>query len=103
MPPYNGLPTFGQSSVQIETVRDLLIKIDLEHLSELFESENIDLYVLSEMTHDDLKSVGVTTFGWRHKILKSFALEKPQNVIESIVTELFCENCGKTFTKKGRS
>ena len=46
--PVNGPSTFGQSSVQIETVRDLLIKIDLKHLSELFESENIDLDVLSK-------------------------------------------------------
>ena len=72
--------------VQIENLRDRLIKIDLEHLIELFELENIDLDVLSEMNHEDLKSVGVTTFRWRHKILKSFALEKPQNIIENIVT-----------------
>ena len=74
----NGLSTFGQSSVQIETVRDLLIKIDLKHLSELFESENIDLDVLSKMTHEDLKSVDVTTFRWitfyNHLLLRNLKM-----------------------------
>ena len=60
------------------------MNIDLEHLAQLFEAENIDLDVLAEMTHEDMKSVGISTFGWRHKIIKAFALKKTQNVVETI-------------------
>ena len=56
--------------------------VDLEHLADLFEAEKIDIEILRDMTHEDLKSIGVSTFGWRHKILEKFASEKslPQHM-----------------------
>ena len=83
------------SSVQFKTVRELLMNIDLEHLAQLFEAENIDIDVVAEMTHEYLKSVGIST-------INAFALKKTQNVVETIIDappvfEFSCKNCGKTF------
>ncbi|UJR37371.1 hypothetical protein I4U23_030079 [Adineta vaga] len=39
-------------------------------LRELFEREHITLDILAEMTHNDLKEIGVNTYGERHKLLK---------------------------------
>ena len=41
-----------------------------EFLRELFEREHITLDILAEMTHQDLKEIGVTAYGQRHKLLK---------------------------------
>jgi hypothetical protein len=48
-------------------------------------------------------SIGVTTFGWRHKILKELATRKSKNVIETIVAappvfEYSCNNGDNTFS-----
>lgn len=51
-------------------VSSFLSKLKLDHLNDLFESEQITLEILAEMGHDDLKQVGVTAYGYRHKILK---------------------------------
>ena len=51
-------------------IKDFLAKIQLEDLVDLFETEMIDLNVLEEMNHEDLKSIGITRFGQRHKLLK---------------------------------
>lgn len=42
----------------------------LEHLIELFEREQITLDILAEMGHEDLKQVGVSAYGFRHKLIK---------------------------------
>lgn len=42
-----------------------------EFIRELFEREHITLDILAEMTHNDLKEIGIGTFGERHKLLKS--------------------------------
>ena len=34
--------------------------------------ERITVEILSEMTHDDLKSIGIFAFGDRHKIINGF-------------------------------
>ena len=41
-----------------------------EFLRELFEREHITLDILAEMSHQDLKDIGVTAYGQRHKLLK---------------------------------
>ena len=41
-----------------------------DSLRELFEREHITLDILAEMTHNDLKEIGVITYGERHKLLK---------------------------------
>ena len=73
----------------------------------------ITLEILKEMSHEDLKSIGILRFGQRHKILKQLGKVQPQtnrtetltqNVVESLLlTEepleitLGCNNCEETF------
>lgn len=44
--------------------------LGLDHLLELFEREHITLDILAEMGHEDLKQVGVSAYGYRHKLIK---------------------------------
>lgn len=44
--------------------------MNLEHLFEIFEREQITLDILAEMGHEDLKQVGITAYGFRHKLIK---------------------------------
>ena len=86
----------------VQSVREGLKMVDLEHLADLFEAEKIDVDILRDMTHEDLKSIGVSTFGWRHKILKQFASVKSQNIVQSMIDtppifEYSCTNCDDTF------
>lgn len=50
-----------------------ICSLQLEQLIELFDREQITLEILAEMTHEDLKQVGVSAYGFRHKILKGIA------------------------------
>lgn len=54
-------------------VDDWLGSLQLDHLTDLFEREQITLEILAEMGHEDLKQVGVSAYGFRHKILKGVA------------------------------
>lgn len=58
------------------SVSSFLSKLKLEHLNDLFEREQITIEILTEMGHEDLKQVGVTAYGYRHKILKGIATLK---------------------------
>jgi tankyrase len=48
----------------------LHFSLGLDHLLELFEREQITLDILAEMGHEDLKQVGVSAYGYRHKLIK---------------------------------
>lgn len=48
-----------------------ICSLGLEHLLELFEREQITLDILAEMSHEDLKQIGVTAYGHRHKLIKA--------------------------------
>ena len=48
--------------------------LSLEQLREIFEREQVSVDILSEMGHEDLKQIGITAFGHRHKLIKG--LEK---------------------------
>lgn len=37
---------------------------------DLFEREQITLDILAEMGHEDLKQIGVSAYGYRHKLIK---------------------------------
>lgn len=50
-----------------------IYSLQLDHLIDLFEREQITLEILAEMGHEDLKQVGVSAYGFRHKILKGIA------------------------------
>lgn len=42
----------------------------MEHLLEIFEREQITLDILAEMGHEDLKQIGISAYGFRHKLIK---------------------------------
>ena len=49
-----------------------------------------------------LKSIGVSTFGWRHKIWNQFASDNSQNIVKTMIAspsifEYSCNNCDDTF------
>lgn len=60
----------GAEAGSIVNVNAFLASMQLEHLLELFEREQITLDILAEMGHEDLKQVGVTAYGFRHKLIK---------------------------------
>ncbi|XP_076165189.1 tankyrase isoform X1 [Ptiloglossa arizonensis] len=60
----------SKDSSNITTVAGFLQSLGLEHLLELFEREQITLDILAEMGHEDLKQVGVSAYGYRHKLIK---------------------------------
>uniref|UniRef100_UPI001ED84CE7 poly [ADP-ribose] polymerase tankyrase-2-like isoform X2 n=1 Tax=Scatophagus argus TaxID=75038 RepID=UPI001ED84CE7 len=47
-----------------------LKNLGLEHLLEIFDREQITLDVLVEMGHRELKEIGISAYGHRHKIIK---------------------------------
>ena len=47
-----------------------LASLGLEQLREIFEREQISLDILSEMGHEDLKQIGISAYGHRHKLIK---------------------------------
>ena len=60
----------GAPTGAITNVGSFLQSLSLEHLLELFEREQITLDILAEMGHEDLKQVGVSAYGYRHKLIK---------------------------------
>lgn len=53
-------------------LKNLIIfySLQLDHLIDLLEREQITLEILTEMGHEDLKQIGISAYGFRHKILK---------------------------------
>ena len=83
-------------------MKEFLTNIDQEDLLPSLEMEMITLDILKEMTHDDLKSVGVSRFGQRHKIIKEFGKRNLHNVVENISqeksrVEFPCDVCDENF------
>ena len=52
----------------------IIFSLSLEQLREIFEREQVSVDILSEMGHEDLKQIGITAYGHRHKLIKG--LEK---------------------------
>ncbi|KAG1954633.1 poly [ADP-ribose] polymerase tankyrase-2-like isoform X1 [Pimephales promelas] len=52
------------------SISQFLHNLGLEHLLEIFDREQITLDVLVEMGHKELKEIGITAYGHRHKIIK---------------------------------
>ncbi|KAF6778441.1 hypothetical protein AHF37_02090 [Paragonimus kellicotti] len=52
------------------TVASFLTALDLQMYIELFDKEEVTMDILAEMTHAELKELGVIVYGHRHKILK---------------------------------
>ncbi|XP_035701715.1 poly [ADP-ribose] polymerase tankyrase isoform X2 [Folsomia candida] len=55
---------------KMKAVVNLLASLTLDHLKDTFEREQISLEILAEMTHEDLKGIGVVAYGHRHLLLK---------------------------------
>lgn len=58
------------SNLPAISVAAFLVSIGLEFLAETLSKEHITLDILAEMNHEDLKQIGVSAYGHRHKILK---------------------------------
>jgi len=52
------------------SIAKLLEDIGLGCLQDIFDKEQITMDILVEMGHDELKDVGISAYGHRHKILK---------------------------------
>lgn len=52
------------------SVGAFLASLGLEQLREVFDREQISVDILAEMGHEDLKQIGITAFGHRHKLIK---------------------------------
>lgn len=59
-----------QEQEKIKAVGSFLANLGLDHLRDIFEREEISLEILAEMSHDDLKGIGVAAYGHRHLLLK---------------------------------
>uniref|UniRef100_A0A1B6IJ01 Poly [ADP-ribose] polymerase n=1 Tax=Homalodisca liturata TaxID=320908 RepID=A0A1B6IJ01_9HEMI len=59
------------SPPDVTTLSGFLSNLGLENLLELFEREQITLDILAEMSHEDLKQIGITAYGHRHKLIKA--------------------------------
>lgn len=53
------------------SIQQFLKEAGLSELEKLFEKEEITLDLLANMGHDDLKAIGITTFGMRFRLLKN--------------------------------
>ena len=47
--------------------------IGLEQYAEMFRDNDIDVELLGRLTNDDLKDIGVVSFGHRKKLLEAIA------------------------------
>lgn len=56
------------------SVANFLASLNLEHLLDIFEREQITLDILAEMSHEDLKQIGISAYGFRHKLIKGMIL-----------------------------
>ncbi|CAB3224456.1 unnamed protein product [Arctia plantaginis] len=54
-----------------ESLQTFLTGIGLEQLTAALEREQITVDILSEMSHEDLRAVGVAAYGHRHRLLKA--------------------------------
>lgn len=67
---YNNKKFFTQTNCTLHQETIFCFSLNLEHLLELFEREQITLDILSEMGHEDLKQIGISAYGFRHKLIK---------------------------------
>jgi hypothetical protein len=56
--------------VRIFLTRQLAYRYIDEMRVQVFDREQISVDILAEMGHEDLKQIGITAFGHRHKLLK---------------------------------
>ncbi|XP_061491464.1 poly [ADP-ribose] polymerase tankyrase-2 isoform X4 [Rhineura floridana] len=52
------------------SINQFVRNLGLDHLTDIFEREQITLDILVEMGHKELKEIGINAYGHRHKIIK---------------------------------
>ena len=92
-------------------IDDWLRRIGLAQYAEMFRANDIDIELLGRLTNDDLKDIGVVSFGHRKKLLEAIAElagafpVSPQPAIEPKardaaerrqLTVMFCDLVGST-------
>jgi hypothetical protein len=50
--------------------KETKLYVNLSNFREVFDREQISVDILSEMGHEDLKQIGISAFGHRHKLIK---------------------------------
>ncbi|XP_018099069.1 poly [ADP-ribose] polymerase tankyrase-1 isoform X3 [Xenopus laevis] len=60
----------GEVTVLDININQFLKSLGLEHLRDIFETEQITLDVLADMGHEELKEIGINAYGHRHKLIK---------------------------------
>lgn len=63
----------NQFNTKNMTIKEFLDRVDetyAEQFTNVFEREQINMEILAEMNHEQLKEIGITAYGVRHKILK---------------------------------
>ncbi|XP_061385224.1 poly [ADP-ribose] polymerase tankyrase [Danaus plexippus] len=59
------------SALSADSLHAFLANIGLEQLASVLEREQITVDILSEMSHEDLRAVGVAAYGHRHRLMKA--------------------------------
>lgn len=73
-------------SLENLSVGTFLDSLGLGQLKDIFEKEQITMDILVEMGHDELKDIGISAYGHRHKIIRR---------VEKLVTmNGRCDHCG---------
>ncbi|KAI8426788.1 hypothetical protein MSG28_014472 [Choristoneura fumiferana] len=54
-----------------DSLQTFLTSIGLEQLAPVLEREQITVDILSEMSHEDLRAVGVAAYGHRHRLMRA--------------------------------
>ena len=63
-------PTMSSEN-NIMSIQQVLLTLGLTQLCPVFEREDISVDVLCDMSHEDLRAVGVSAYGHRHKLIKA--------------------------------
>ena len=70
----------------------------MEHFADLFEKEHISLVILREVSHKDLKDIGILAYGDRHRILKSITVDS----CDSLCLEITSKELSTTLVQLDR-
>ena len=74
------------SSLEQE-IKNFLLKVGLPQYSNKLINEDVTMTILEQMTHDDLKSVGISSFGHRFSIMKGLESYSRDSIEDNPVLE----------------
>ena len=58
-------------AANLEAMKNFLAGTEFDKYIALFEQEEITLDVLAEISHDELKNLGIKAYGHRHRLLRA--------------------------------